>query len=235
MERIMNIRKEEKAYHDYCYDNYKLFAAGSWLHKPVQTVLDQLPYFTSYETLRVLDLGSGVGRNSIPIANMILEKDMKGEVVCVDMLDSAIAKLTCYSSEFGLTSIIKVEKSTIESFNIGRNTYDLIVAVSSLEHVESEAVLQNKLTEMIEGTKKGGINCLIVNSSLEEVDMETGDRLEVNTEINLKTEEMNTILLRLFTNWTVLKHMVKPLEYQITRNGRKIALKTNAITFVVRK
>lgn len=36
MNRIEFIRKEEKKYHDYYYDNYKLFEEGSWLHKPVK-------------------------------------------------------------------------------------------------------------------------------------------------------------------------------------------------------
>jgi hypothetical protein len=30
--RIKAIRDEERKYHDYCNENYKLFEAGSWLH-----------------------------------------------------------------------------------------------------------------------------------------------------------------------------------------------------------
>lgn len=36
------IRKEGGKYHDYCYDNYKLFEEGSWLHRPVKNLIDQL-------------------------------------------------------------------------------------------------------------------------------------------------------------------------------------------------
>jgi SAM-dependent methyltransferase len=59
--KIEFIRKEEKKYHDHCYDHYKLFEEGSWLHKPVKTVMDLLPLFDGREHLRVLDLGCGVG------------------------------------------------------------------------------------------------------------------------------------------------------------------------------
>jgi hypothetical protein len=40
--RIKFIRNEERKYHEACYDNYKLFEEGSWLSKPVKTVMDTL-------------------------------------------------------------------------------------------------------------------------------------------------------------------------------------------------
>ena len=91
MNRIELIRNEEKKYHDACYENYKLFVEGSWLHKPVKTVLDVLPQFKKNENMKVLDLGCGVGRNSIPIAEAI--KHRNGKVICIDLLDSALTKL----------------------------------------------------------------------------------------------------------------------------------------------
>jgi 2-polyprenyl-3-methyl-5-hydroxy-6-metoxy-1,4-benzoquinol methylase len=64
MNKIDYIREEEKKYHEHCYDNYKLFEEGSWLHKPVKTVMDLFTYFDGKPELRVLDLGCGIGRNS---------------------------------------------------------------------------------------------------------------------------------------------------------------------------
>lgn len=66
MKRIEFIRSEEKKYHDYCYENNKLLAEGSWLFKPVQTVMDTLPLLYNQDNLHILDLGCGVNRNSIP-------------------------------------------------------------------------------------------------------------------------------------------------------------------------
>jgi hypothetical protein len=40
MDRVANIRTKEKKHHDICYDSYNLFEPGSWLHRPVQTVID---------------------------------------------------------------------------------------------------------------------------------------------------------------------------------------------------
>lgn len=136
---VSYIRGEEKKYHDFCYDNYKLFKQGSWLYKPVKTVVDLLPLFESKENLKVLDLGSGVGRNSIPIAEKI--KDYGGKVVCVDLLDSAIEKLKKYIKEFGVESIIETVKADIGHYKIKKDEFDYIIAVSSLEHISTEEVL----------------------------------------------------------------------------------------------
>lgn len=232
MSRLDLIRNEEKKYHDYCYENYKLFEEGSWLYKPVKTVIELLPLFNDKENIRVLDLGSGVGRNSIPIAQQI--KDKNGRVVCVDLLDSALDKLKRYSEEYEVQEVIKTQKADIGHYKIKRDEYDLIVAVSTLEHVESENILKNVIRQMAVGTKKNGINCIIVNSEVEEIDLESSRKLDVMMEINCKTEDMINRLDRIYAGWKVLNKLVKPLEYKIVRDEIDVLLKTNAITYVVR-
>ncbi|WP_047982790.1 class I SAM-dependent methyltransferase [Ornithinibacillus californiensis] len=234
MGEIREIRKREKAYHDSCYENYKLFESGSWLHKPVATVMNLLPTFESYQTLKVLDLGCGVGRNSIPIAEWIRDSEKNGQIVCVDLLDSAIEKLTTYGKDFGVSNIIQPIKASIEYFHIEENTYDFTVAVSSLEHVESMKMLQDVLVKIAKGSKPGGVVCIIINSNLEEIDIETGEDLEVNVEINIPTEDMFQALEEAFFGWSIIKSITKPLAYEITRGSREVLLKTNAITYVVK-
>ncbi len=233
MNRIEFIRNEEKKYHDYCYENYKLFEEGSWLYKPVKTVMDLLPLFDNKDNLKVLDLGCGVGRNSIPIAEAI--KDRNGKVVCVDLLDSALNKLKEYSKEYHVEEVIRVEKADIGNYEIKPNEYDFIVAVSTLEHVKSEAIFEEVVRQMADGTKDNGVNCLIVNSELEEIDLETNAKLDALMELNLSTEDMINKLSSIYSGWKLLKTIVKPLEYNITRNDKPVLLKTNAITYVVRK
>lgn len=233
MNRIEFIRNEEKKYHDYCYENYKLFEEGSWLYKPVKTVMDLLPLFDNKDNLKVIDLGCGVGRNSIPIAEAI--KDRNGKVVCVDLLDSALNKLKEYSKEYHVEEVIRTEKADIGNYEIKPNEYDFIVAVSTLEHVKSEAIFEEVVRQMAEGTKDKGVNCLIVNSELEEIDLETNVQLDVLIELNLSTEDMINKLSSIYSGWELLKTIVKPLEYNITRNEKPVLLKTNAITYVVRK
>ena len=230
MNRINYIRQAEKKYHDLCYEQYKLFETGSWLYK---TVMDLMDHFEGQNNLQVLDLGSGVGRNSIPIAQQI--QNTSGTVTCVDLLDSALTKLKTYSKEHGVFEVIKTEQAAIENYYIVPNTYDYIVAVSSLEHVQSEEDLTNVLHSIKEGTKTGGINCLIINSNIQEMDLHTKEELDALIEINLPTEDMIHLLKNIYKEWQEIKVEIKELTYDIVRNNRNIQLKTNAITFVVQK
>ncbi|MGN7941636.1 class I SAM-dependent methyltransferase [Virgibacillus sp. 6R] len=233
MNRIELIRNEEKKYHDACYENYKLFQEGSWLHKPVKTVLDVLPQFDYNENMKVLDLGCGVGRNSIPIAEAI--KHRNGKVICIDLLDSALTKLKEYSVKYNVDDVIDMEKADIGSYEIKQDEYDIIVAVSTLEHVGSEEIFENVIKQMAAGTKHNGVNCLIVNSEVEEIDLETNERLDALMEVNLLTDIMMSKLTSVYKGWKEVKRVIKPLEFTITRNEKPILLKTNAITYVVRK
>lgn len=119
MDRIALIRTEEKKYHDLCYENHKLFEPGSWLHKPVKTVMDLMEEFSGQQNINVLDLGCGIGRNSIPIAETL--KNRNGIVVCVDLLVSAIEKLQENSERFEVQQYIETVQSDIEYFHIAED------------------------------------------------------------------------------------------------------------------
>ncbi|ANC77580.1 methyltransferase [Fictibacillus phosphorivorans] len=233
MIKLERIRQEEKEYHDYCYDHYKLFEKGSWLYKPVRTVMEIVPLLSDLKNIQILDLGSGVGRNSIPLIQVL--KDQGVSVDCVDILDSALRKLEQYSQEFKVIDHVTPIKADISTYEIKENTYDLIVAVSSLEHLDSVESLKDVLQRMERGTRTGGINCLIVNSEVTETDVETQKSIDVFMEINMNTNDMTKLLRDTYSNWEILKTVVNPLSYEIVRNQKPVVLATNAITFVVRK
>lgn len=64
-ERLASIRESKRKSHTEIYSNEKLYHTDSWLQRPIKTVKEIVTFFDGYETLRVLDLGCGVGRNSI--------------------------------------------------------------------------------------------------------------------------------------------------------------------------
>lgn len=233
MDRIANIRSEEKKYHDDCYDTYDLFEPGSWLHRPVKTVISLLEEYKEREYLSVLDLGSGIGRNSMPIAESLKYRD--GKVVCVDLLESAIDKLNSYSKEFGVEQYIVARLSDIEQFTIEVDEYDIIVAVSSLEHVSSELALERKLQEMNAGTKRNGANCIIIASNIREVNLAQAEELDPMFEVNLTTARMFELLDHHYAGWQIEQRFVKPLEYEISRKGETVRLTSDCITFVAKK
>ncbi|MEF3309843.1 class I SAM-dependent methyltransferase [Paenibacillus sp. GYB004] len=80
-----------------------MFKPGSWLHKPVRAVMETMALVTSSDGPKtVLNLGCGVGRNSIPIASRLQGRG--GKVVCVDILQSALDKLHEYGEQYGVRS-----------------------------------------------------------------------------------------------------------------------------------
>lgn len=232
-DRLLQIRECERKSHEEIYEKAGLFQEGSWLQRPVKTVMDVLPRFDGYEELRVLDLGCGVGRNAIAIAESF--KDIDCTVDCVDLLDMAIDKLHTYAGVHKVSQHINGQVVPIEDYEIAEDSYDLVLAVSALEHVESRKVFSDKLEEMERGIKANGILCLIINTSVTEHDKETGKALEPQFEVNMQTEKVLSLLCSIFSGWELVKKTVRKQEYEIARSNGISNLKSDVVTYVARK
>ncbi len=101
MSRIQHIRQKEKEYHEHCYSNYKLFEEGSWLYKPVSGVIEMMNVFQDQQSVTALDLGCGVGRNSIPIAQRM--KAGKVDIYSFILLLIIISRLAVCSTRWSAT------------------------------------------------------------------------------------------------------------------------------------
>ena len=232
-ERINHIRKAEAASHTQAYTSHALYSPGSWLAKPVKTVMDLLPVFEGYTDFRALDLGSGVGRNCIPVAQYF--NGIPCRVDCVDILELAIAKLNESALQYGVENRIRGIVSSIDDYEIVADSYDLILAVSALEHIASQPTFEKKLAEIRDGLWSGGIACLIVNSGVIEHDKATGQELLPQFEVNLPTSQMQDILEKTFAGWQVIKHTIVHQKYDIPREDCVADLETDVVTYVVRK
>ncbi len=232
-DRLMKIRTAEKESHLEIYSTAKLYEQGSWLQKPIKTVLELLPLFANYQRLRVLDLGSGVGRNSIAVAREYRAIDCR--VDCVDILDYSIEKLQENAAKYNVEKEIKGIVSPIENFTVKKNTYDLIMAVSALEHIDTEQNFKEILKDINVGICEKGVVCLVINSGVTERDKETGEWLLPQFEVNLPTQELQTILQESFDGWKILKSTVRRQKYDIPRYKRIAELETDVVTFVAQK
>ena len=141
--RLETIRESERKSHTEIYTKEKLYETDSWLKKPIKTVQELLPLLSEKNKLRVLDLGCGVGRNSIYVAKEFADKDCR--IDCVDLLPIAIEKLNEYAIDYGIAHSINGIVSAIEDYKISPGIYDLIMAVSALEHVDGEDSFYRKL------------------------------------------------------------------------------------------
>lgn len=232
-EKLSQIRAAEKESHTEIYNEKELFSPGSWLAKPVKTVLDLLPLFENPAEFRALDLGCGVGRNSIPVAQRF--GDIPCRVDCVDILDVAIEKLAENARRFGVGHAIHGVVSPIEDYPIEPGRYDLILAVSALEHVASEGAFVAKLEQIRDGLRPGGVACLIINSGVREQDKATGRGLAPQFEVNLPTRELRRILEQTFGGWEIIKYTVNHQNYEIPRAGGTAQLETDVVTCAARK
>ena len=233
LSRLGAIRKAEAESHTQAYTSHSLFSPGSWLAKPVKTVVDLLSLFEGYTNFRALDLGSGIGRNSIPVAQHF--SGIPCRVDCVDILELAIAKLNENALQYGVENCIRGIVSSIDDYEIDADSYDLIMAISALEHIASQSAFEKKLAKIRDGLRHGGVACLIVNSGVVEHDKATGQELPPQFEVNLPTSQMQELLEKTFAGWQVIKHTIVHQKYDIPREKRIADLETDVITYVVRK
>lgn len=231
--RIRKIRESEKKSHIEIYSNEELYKTESWLKKPIKTIQEIIPLFQDYKKLNVLDLGCGVGRNSISIAQEY--KNIDCTIECVDILELAIEKLYFNASEHGVLSNIRGIIKAIEDYGIQEKSYDFIIAVSALEHVDSKETFVDKLIEIREGLRENGIVCFVINSEVRETNKVTGQKMPAQFEVNLSTDELQNILNQTFIGWDVLKTTVQEQRYDIPREYGISALKTNVVSFVARR
>lgn len=232
-QRLEEIRDSERKSHTEIYTDKELYQEGSWLSKPVKTVMELMPLFQDYRTLHVLDLGCGVGRNCIAIAQRY--QDIPCVIDCVDILELAIDKLYANAEKYGVSACIQGVVCPIEKYPVRENHYDLILAISALEHIDSRESFAGKLREINVGIRRGGIVCLVINSQIRETDKSTGTDMPVLFEVNLSTEELQELLRRTFAGWTVLKSTVQSQQYDTPREQGMRELHTNVVTFVAKK
>lgn len=231
--RLKDIRESEKKSHIEIYSNEKLYRTESWLKRPIKTIIELIPLFREYKELCVLDLGCGVGRNCISMAKEYRNKDC--HIECVDILDLAIEKLYINAEEYGVSSNIEGIVKAIEDFEVKKNKYDLIIAVSALEHIDTKVSFVKKLEEIRDGIREKGIVCLVINTNVIEKDKKTGESVPAQFEVNFVTEELLVALNDIFEGWAIIKETVQEQQYNIPREFGVSDLRTNVVTYVARK
>lgn len=206
-------RKAEAGYHSNFYQNNELFASGTWMSRPMPMVMDMLDRLLAHKTeLRVLDLGCGVGRHTIPIAQRLGQTN--SEVIGVDLLDEAVDGLRKYAKEYQVDHIVQVEKADVEHYAIEPDHFDYIAACSCLEHVSNKQALIEAIERLQVGTRRGGIHCITMSTSVEEMEINTGRTIEPLIELNLPRAEAVALLENAYADWNILlqEHVTQTIE-----------------------
>ncbi len=229
--RLTQIRRAEAQSHTAAYENLTLYAPGSWLSKPVKALGALLPLYGERRGLRVLDLGSGVGRNAIACAQAL----PGSTVECVDILPMAIEKLMENAEKLGVGDTIRGIVAPVDRFRIEENGYDLILAASVLEHLDSRESSVRKLKEISRGIRPGGAVLIVMNTGVREWDSGTGEPLDPQFEVNLPPEEVRGLLGEAFAGWEVLWDKCIHYEYEVPRGDRTAMISAEVVTFTARR
>ena len=231
MNRLEMIRKAEAESHTAAYESLTLYAPGSWLSKPIRALEALLPLYAESEGLRVLDLGSGVGRNAIACARAL----KNAQVTCVDILPMAIEKLLENAESFGVSGQIVGISAPVDGFTIEPEGFDLILAGSVLEHLDSKSSTLKTLDAIQRGIRPGGGVMIVMNTGVREWDSETGEPLPPQFEVNLPPEEIRGLLGDAFCGWEILWDRCIHYEYQVPRRDRTAVISAEVVTFTARR
>ncbi|SDW39253.1 Methyltransferase domain-containing protein [Marinococcus luteus] len=224
---LEEIRASEKEYHRQYYKQHGLFEQGTWMKKPASRIINALGRIRKGEDVRLLDLGCGIGRNSIPAARQFQEQGC--EVTCVDFLDEAITQLMEYAGEYGVEQEIKPVKKAIEEYTPEEAYFDGIIAVSSIEHVPDENTFWNLIDKLQKGTAEGGVHAFLMNTGIHETDAETNEELPAKMEVNFDTEDIIQKLARRYEGWTVHKLESEAQSFSTYREDRKVLINSNML------
>ncbi len=147
-------RESTKKYHANLYKTTTLFTKGSWLEKPEPDIIDLGKKLKTRQNIQILDLGSGIGRNTIPLAQMLVKNNP--HIICIDYLDIAIKKLKEYAKKYNVREFFKTIVSPVEEYPIQKGFFDLIISHGVLAHVKNKQTLLRVLKDIEDGVKKGG-------------------------------------------------------------------------------
>ncbi len=231
MNRLEEIRRAEAQSHTAAYESLELYAPGSWLSKPVRALEALLPLYAEKRGLRVLDLGSGVGRNAIACAQCL----PSATVECVDILPMAIEKLQENAENFGFSRQIKGIAAPVDSFPVEAGGYDIILAASVLEHLDAKESAIRKMQEIAEGIRPGGAVLIVMNTGVREWDTKTGEPMLPQFEVNIPPEEVRALLAEFFRGWEVLWDKCIHYEYPVPRGERVAVISSEVVTFTARR
>lgn len=226
-------RSETLNYHKAYYCRFKLFEKDSWLEAPDRSLMDLVAFLDG--SPQILDLGCGVGRNAVPMAQALKKTKRNGTVTGVDVLAESIDMLKEYAAEYGVAEIIKAVVADNDDFVIEPESYDLIAAVSTLEHCHGKDRVKELMAEIGAGTRHGGFVRIEMTTDRRVTDVATSEAIPTYVETPLTRLEVEDMINDVFKGWNVLKSTIDPYEEVLEKDGRSVHWCSTQINFSAQK
>ena len=182
---ITRARGETISYHTQYYTKHKLFESGSWLESPDPKVPELIKRFSATPSCHVLDLGAGVGRNAIALAEAL---PADARVTCVELIPTAAKLMSEYAEQRGVSEKIVVVNEDFENVSFPEGEFNLVLGISTLEHCSNQENLVKLICRAQSWTKNGGLHFISFSTGRQVVDYTTGESIETLVETRLQTE-----------------------------------------------
>jgi 2-polyprenyl-3-methyl-5-hydroxy-6-metoxy-1,4-benzoquinol methylase len=228
-------REETLQYHKAYYSRFKLFEKDSWLENPDQPLMRLLDYLDGQ--IKILDLGCGVGRNAIPMAQALQKSNKNATITCVDVLAESIDLLKEYANTYKVEEIIEPVLSDNDQFVIEPNTYDLIAGISTLEHCQGKNKVAQLMAAIANGTKSGGFVRIEMTTNRRVTDTTTNQPVPTFVETPLDGEEVQEMLQAkdTFAGWNIISLTIDPYEEELAKEDRTVHWCSTQINFTAQK
>jgi 2-polyprenyl-3-methyl-5-hydroxy-6-metoxy-1,4-benzoquinol methylase len=230
----MNASQEESdRYHREYYCAHELFQPGTWIEKPNSALMAIGEKLTGRQKVTVLDLGSGVGRNAIPCAQLLSRTTTT--IDCVDILDVAIEKLKDNASRYQVAHIINPILGSVAEFFISPAKYDLVMAMSVLEHAVQSDQFEAMIKRIQAGTKVEGFNCLSIATNLSEKECATGKSITPYINTAISSQGCEALLRDLYQDWEIQKLDFSNFSQRLQREQQVVDWSADYCLFVAKR
>ena len=231
MNQFEEARKETIRYHQELFASTPLGSSDSWLALPHPSVIDAISLVNGPDPVQAFDLGAGVGRHTVPMAQLL---PTGSTITAVDILPTAIDLLidNCRVAKVSASVIPLV--ADLEHFDFGDAQVSLIIGFSAVEHVSSRAVMRALLERCRDATRPGGIVSFGIMADRAEVASD-GSVTAGLVESDLTVEQAHKYLSTVFTDWVVIRSETLTTLTGEQRDGTEYELRGSLVIFTARK
>lgn len=223
-------RSETIRYHEELYAHAELGVPGSWLARPHPLVLAGLWTARESGPIVAYDLGAGVGRHTVPMAQGLADGS---RVIAVDLLQTAIDRLRTNCARAGVEDAVVPVVHDLETFDPADDA-GLVVAFSAIEHVSSVEAMRRLLTRMASMTHPGGVHVIGVVCDRTEV-APNGTSRPAIVEFPLTSEAALAVVDRTYSGWDVRRRTTRPSRVAETRDGERYEMISTLVELVAVK
>ncbi len=223
-------RDETIRYHEELYSAPEAHDPDAWLNRPAPIVMDALAHLDRTRPVRVYDLGAGSGRHAIPLARAL---PAGSRVVAVDLLDIPIQQLKERTAHESVGDVVIPVVADQETYEFDRGPADLVLGVSTLEHVSSRDAFVALLERMRDATAPGGVHVLVIATDRREV--VDGETRAARVELDLGHDDACAILEQVYAGWQVHESSSPQTSVAEDRDGQAYDLVSRNVRRVLQR